>query len=289
MTTPAPPKFVTAAAVARSKAFDLDAKPERWSAGPPFDLIDLRPGRVVLLGAPPGVGKTTLTLQMVSGALAKQPELRVVVGNVEMSAASLVEKLLARLARVPLDAIMDRTLTPEQRQRIEAAAVEHAAVLERIAFLDPPFTLSHLAAAMVGFGARLCVADYAQRFTTGDDDDRAKLDRLMGGVRTLAAAGAGVVLVSSVARQKNAVGASTYSGLSLAAFRGSAELEFGADSAYLLHKSKEGVAALECVKNRFGSQQDIALRFDGALQTFTAGDSLDHFDAAPAPKPRLHR
>lgn len=288
MTAPAP-KFTTAAAVIRSPALDLDATPERWHPGPPFDALDLRPGRVVLLGAPPGTGKTTLALQVVVATLVTHPALRAVVGNVEMSAGSLVEKLLARLARVPLDAIMNRELAREQRERIDAATADHAALLDRLAFLDAPYTLAHLGAAMVGFGARLCVVDYAQRFTTGDADDRAKLDRLMSGVRALAAAGACVLLVSSVARQKSKNGSSTYSGLSLAAFRGSAELEFGADSAFILHGSKDGAAALEAVKNRFGALTDIPLRFDGALQTFTAGDSLAMFDAAPEPAPRKRR
>ena len=130
MTTPSA-KFVTAAAVARSPALDLDAKPERWAAGAPFDLLDLRPGRVLLIGAPPGAGKTTLALQLVSGVLANHPTLRAVVGNVEMAPAALVEKLLARLARVPLDAIQDRTFTADERRRVEAAKSEHAALLDR--------------------------------------------------------------------------------------------------------------------------------------------------------------
>ncbi len=285
MTTPTA-KFVTAAAVARSKAFDLDAKPVRWNAGSPFDLIDLRPGRVLLLGAPPGAGKTTLTLQLVSGILANHPLLRVVVGNVETAPAALVEKLFARLAAVSLDAIMNRELVADERRRVESAITEHTPLLDRIAFLEQPFTLAHMTAAMVGFNAPLCVVDYCQRFGSRDGDDRAKLDQLMSGVRRLATAGAGVVLVSSVARQKSSNGSSTYGGLSLASFRGSAELEFGCDSAFILHTGKEGIGALECVKQRFGQMRDIPLRFNGALQTFTAGSPLDHFDAPPEAKPK---
>ncbi len=275
-----PPKYTTAAAVARG--FDPDEKPERWHAGKPLGSIDLRPGRVVLFGAPPGVGKTSLALQLVAGTLANHPNLRALIGNVEMSAASLVERMLARLATVPLDAIQNRELDLAQRARIEAATFEQTAMLDRIAFLDAPFNLAHLAGAMVGFNARLAVVDYAQRFATGEGEDRAKLDRLMSGVRALANAGACVLLISSVARQKSANGSSTYSGLSLAAFRGSSELEFGCDSAYILHNTKEGIGALECVKHRFGQTVDIPLRFDGSLQTFSAGDPLDLFDAAPA-------
>jgi replicative DNA helicase len=285
MSTPSP-QFKTALDVARSAEFDLDKKPERWHPGPPFDLLDLRPGRVILLGAPPGTGKTTLTLQLVSSVLANHPKLRAVVGNVEMAAGSLVEKLLARLAGVRLDALMNRELLTDERIRVEAAIDTHAALLARVAFLDPPFTLPHLGAAMQAHEARLAVVDYAQRFTTGDDDDRVKLDQLMSGVRRLATAGAGVILVSSLARQKSSQGGSTYDGMNMASFRGSAELEFGADSAYLLKAGKNGNVLLECVKQRFGQMQNVPLRFDGPRQTFAAGDLLDGFDDAPEPRTR---
>lgn len=277
-----PPKYVTASAVAGSPAFDLDTKPERWRAGSPFDALDLRPGRVLLLGAPPATGKTTLAGQIVTDVLTLQPNLRAVVGNVEMSPTALVEKLLARLARVPLDSFQNRELLAAERVRVERARTEHAVLLDRIGLLEPPFTVGHLAGAMIDYGARLAVVDYAQRFATGDGDDRASLDRLMGSVRKLASAGACVLLISSVARQKSKTGSNTYSGLNLASFRGSSEIEFGADAAYILDAdTKAGVVCLRCEKDRFRQPRDIPLRFDAALQVFTAGDPLDLYDAAP--------
>lgn len=170
------------------------------------------------------------------------------------------------------------------------ALAERADLFDRIAFLEPPFTIAHLAGAMVEFGARLAVIDYAQRFAAGAGDDRSNLDRLMGAARRLAAAGACVLLVSSVARQKSNNGSSTYAGLTLASFRGSSEIEFGADAAYVLDADvRAGVAVLRCVKDRFRQPRDVPLRFDAALQTFVAGDPLDLFDAAPEPKNRQNK
>lgn len=280
MTTPSR-TFTTAAAVAAG--LDLDAKPERWPAGPPFELLDVRPGHVVLIGAPPGVGKTTLALQLVTGILSNAAKLRAVVANVEMSPAALVEKLLARFAGVTLDALQDRELLAAERARVGAAIRDHGALLDRIDFLEPPFTLRHLGEEMQAFGARLALVDYCQRFTTGEGegDDRAKLDALMGRVRLLANAGAGIVLISSVTRQKSRTGSSTYDGLNLASFRGSSEIEFGADSAYILEADPEtGVAVLRDEKQRFRVRKDVHLRFDGPKQTFAAGEPLDQFDAA---------
>ena len=275
------PRLLSALDIARDKAlWDLDSKPERWVAGAPFESLDIRPGRVLLFGAPPGAGKTTFALQLMADLLERQPPLRCVVANVETAPPQLLDKLLSRLAEVDYAALQDRVLLDEERAKVDAALRDRAGLLARIGFLCPPYSMRNLFAAMVEFDARLAVVDYVQRFTAGDKEDRAKLDALMTEVRTLADRGAAVVVISSVARQKSKNGSSTYAGLSMAAFRGSAELEFGADSAYLLHRESAGVARLECVKQRFGAMRDIPLRFRGEFQRFDAGDALDGFDAA---------
>ena len=277
------PRFRSALDVSRDRTlYDLDAKPERWTPGPPFESLDVRPGRVLLFGAPPGAGKTTFALQLVSDILDRYPQLRCVVGNVETAAPVLLDKLLARFASVPLDAVMNREFLDAERRRIDAALTDRADLLARLAFLDPPFSVPNLFDGMRGFDARLAVVDYVQRFSDGDKEDRMKLDAVMGHVRLLANEGAAVIVISSVARQKSNNGSSTYGGLTLAAFRGSAELEFGADSAFLLHSDPaSGVARMECVKERFGQLRDIPLRFNGELQQFDKGKLLDGFDAAP--------
>lgn len=272
-------RYRSALAVARDKSqYDLHAKPIRWQLPSPFDTLDVRPGRVILIGAPPGAGKTTLVLQVVTMLLEAHPELRAVVGNVETAPAVLLDKMLARFAEVDLTAVMDRSFTTVERRRVDAAIREREGVLDRMTFLDGPYTVEGMFECMRATGARVAVIDYVQRFSSGDRDDRAKLDEVMGKVRLLASAGAAVFVVSSVTRQKDRAGGSTYAGLSLAAFRGSAELEFGADDAYLLHSGP--AARLEQVKNRFSSPRDVPLRFRGEFQRFEAGDELDGFGAA---------
>lgn len=131
------PRFRSALSIARDKSvYDLDAKPIRWSLPPPFDTLDVRPGRVLLFGAPPGAVKTTLTLQLVTMILETHPELRAVVGNVKTSPPVLLDKLLARLAGVDFDAVMDRTFTTDER--IDATLRERADLLERVNFLEAP-------------------------------------------------------------------------------------------------------------------------------------------------------
>jgi hypothetical protein len=271
--------FTTAAAVAASAAFDLDAPPPpRFRPGPPLDALDLRPGRVVLIGAPPASGKTALALQAVVGVLQHHPDVRAVFACVEMAPADLLARVVARLAGVPVDHVADKRFAPGEKERAGKAIELHRDALGRLAFLDPPFTLDHLAAAGTDFGAVLLGVDYLQRFGHGKEL-RESLDGVMTGVRRLALAGAAVLAVSSVARQKDDKGRSAYSGLGLASFRGSAELEFGADSAYILDAA-DGVATLRCVKARYAKPADVHLRFRGEYQRFDPGDPLDGFDAA---------
>jgi hypothetical protein len=219
-----------------------------------------------------------LVLQLTVALLQNHPEVRAVIGNVEMTPADLLAKIAARLASVPVDHIADKTYTPGEREKVKKALAAHDGVLRRLTFLEPPYTLTNLAGALTDSEAKLAIVDYVQRFGAAKDL-RESLDGLMTGLRKLAAHGAAVVGVSSVARQKDDKGRSSYAKLGLASFRGSAELEFGSDSAYIL-EANNGVAVMRCVKNRYGKPADIHLRFNGAFQRYDPGEPLDGFDAA---------
>ena len=277
------PTYQTALALANDPArFSPDAKPPtRWAPPAPFESVDLRPGRVVLIGAPPGAGKTTLVLQMVFDTAARH-NLRAVVCNVEMSADVLTDKLLARLGRVDVGAIMNRNLTEAERGRVLSAVATHADALARIAFHVGPPTVAGVYESTRAFDARLIVLDYIQRFVLDAADDRTRVDRLMSQVRRVADQGLAVLVVSSVSRQKGR-GGSCYAGLGMASYRGSAELEFASDSAYILDANlPHGIATLRQTKNRYGPLCDVPLRFDGPHQEFRAGDALDGYDVAGA-------
>lgn len=273
-------RFINAADVAKSPAFDPTAPaPPRYCPGVPFQALDVRPGRVLLVGAPPAAGKTALVLQLAVGVLQSHPDVRAVVANVEMTPADLLARVTARLAGLPVQGVADKTLSEIEKEKLRKALAANQAVLARLAFLEAPYTLDHLAGALTDFGGTLAVVDYVQRFGHAKDL-RESLDGLMGGLRRLAGAGAAVVAVSSVARQKDDKGRSAYAGLGLASFRGSAELEFGADSAYIL-EATNGVAVMRCVKNRYGKPADVHLRFSGEFQRYDPGEPIDGFDAAP--------
>ncbi len=99
-------------------------------------------------------------------------------------------------------------------------------------------------------------------------------------LRQFADAGVAVLVVAAVGRSKDKSGRSTYGGdsLSLASFRESSELEFGADDAFILapddDDNEETVrdVTLRHLKARHTEPRDLRLRFDRHHQSFTVAD-----------------
>ena len=254
--------------------------PVRFTLPDPFTALDVRPGRLFLFGGAPGGGKTAALLQVGIDLLRMNESARLLVANVEMVPPLLVERVASRLSAVPLTAITDRTLTADQLGRVRAAVDALAPVAGRLAFLHAPFALEHVAAAGTAFRANVLVLDYIQRFTVGDDskDKREQLETAAAVLRRFCDAGAAVLVASAVSRQRGQTG-SNYQGLNLASFRGSSELEYGTDAAFVFVPGEGGGITLQCEKNRFGAVADIVTRFDPFTQTFTPAPSgLDGFD-----------
>ena len=266
--------------------------PTRWAIPAPFAAFDLRPGRLILLGGAPGSGKTAAVMQMVVDALIANESLRVLVANVEMAPLALIERVLSRFSGVDLTAIADRAMTPEQADRVRTCAAPLAPILTRLAFLEGAPALEAVAAAATAFSAELIVLDYVQRFSLGGSEpktQRESIDGMMGVLRKFCIAGAGVLAVASVGRQRSNTG-SNYANLGLASFRGSSELEFGADSAWLAAPNDAGNVLFSCVKNRFGQLIDVFTRFDASIQSFSVPpEGFGAFDESPAATNRKGR
>lgn len=258
--------------------------PVRYALPEPFAPLDVRPGRLILFGGAPGGGKTAAILQIGIDLLRMNPSARLLLANVEMVPALLVERVASRMAAVPLTAIADHTLTADELGRVRAAVGSIEPIAGQLAFLHAPFALEHVAAAGTAFGANVLALDYIQRFTVGDatKDKREQLETAATVLRRFCDAGAALLVASAVARQKGK-GGSTYAGLNLASFRGSSELEYGCDGAYLFTPGNGGTITLTCEKNRYGAVADIATVFDPTTQTFIPAPSgIAGFDATPA-------
>jgi replicative DNA helicase len=251
---------------------------------------EVSPGHVTLLGGAPGAGKTALVMQCVVEALRHTSTLKALVANVEMSPAALLDRQLARLSGIEAEVIRHRRFTAEHAERLDAGLATVESFADRLAFLEPPFDLANVAHAADAHGADVVVLDYLQRIMPPGDvaDPRLRANAVMDMLRQFAAAGCAVLALSAVGRSRDNAGRSTYaaSAMSLASFRDSGELEYGADNAFLLapvDDTDKSVVRLSHLKSRHGAEHTIDLRFDRAHQAFTLLD--DAVDARPAPTP----
>lgn len=247
--------------------------------------IEIGPGLVTLVGGAPGIGKTAFVMQLVIDGLRLNSELRTLIANVEVSPEVLFDRQLARLSGIDAQRIRRREFHIRDGDRMDAGLHVLESIANRLAFLKPPFDIRNLAAASDTFGAQLIVLDYIQRFCPLSDngDRRGGIDAIMGHLRQFSDAGTAVIVVAALARQKDQRGRSSYSkdALTLASYRETSELEYGADDAFLLVEESPGseIIALRHVKARHSQPLDIALRFDRPRQQFVP--LADHGDTAP--------
>lgn len=246
-----------------------------------LEAIEVGPQLVTLIGGAPGAGKTAFTMQCVIDALRLNPKLRALVCNIEMPPTVLLDRQLARLSGIDAGAIRYRKLDGSHADRLDQALNTLENVAERFCFVQPPFNLQNIAAASDAFGAHLLLLDYIQRISPPGEhgDRRGSVDATMNYLRQFADAGVAVVVVAAVARQKDNRGRSSYASesLSLASFRESSELEFGADDAYILspHAEDAGLVTLRHLKARHTEPHDLTLLFDRKRQRFTPTTTAD--------------
>ncbi len=235
--------------------------------------LEIGPGLVTLIGGAPGAGKTAFTMQMVVDALRLTESLRVVVCNIEMTPAVLLNRQLARLSGIDLQTIRYRRFGPEHSDRLETGLNTLEDISGRLAFCKPPFDLGNVAGTADAFHANLIVLDYIQRIAPPGEhgDRRGSVDACMNFIRQFADAGVAVIVVAAVSRSKDKAGRSSYDAenLSLASFRESSELEFGADDAFILARTSEDQVLLSHLKARHSEPWNHLMDFDGALQRFT--------------------
>lgn len=238
--------------------------------------IEIGPKLVTLIGGAPGAGKTAFTMQAVVDALRLTPALRVLVCNIEMTPAVLLDRQLSRLSGIDLGTIRYRRFAAEHADRLDQGLNTLETLAERLAFVKPPFNLENVAASADAFHADLIVLDYIQRIPPPGDhgDKRGSVDATMNYLRQFADAGVAMIVVAAVSRGKDSKGRSTYSGdaLTLASFRESSELEFGADDAFILVPDEDDTVVLRHLKARHTEAKDLVLQFDRRCQRFEAAE-----------------
>jgi len=271
----------------------------------PLENVGIGPGKIVLFGAPPKFGKTSFVMQLGVDAV-RFADLILFVANGEMSPANLMNRQVARLSGVPIERITQGNLPAELERRVKEAKLElsdpgpseisvaaessDGMFESSIQFCKPPWNTHNLACQVgqverfsdLGPEQTIVIVDYVQLFAA---INRAKiglwrrlrqekkkslppplihdLGCVMAELRRIARAGVAVVVVSAMSR-------SSYENAQIGGFRGSSELEYGCDDAFVLEKDDErpGVINLRHVASRNSETMDRILRFEGALHRF---------------------
>lgn len=111
-------------------------------------------------------------------------------------------------------------------------------------------------------------------------DKRTQTNAVLDTLRAFASAGRGLFVLSSVGRQPNKNGKSTYDGLTLASFKESGDIEYAADDAFIIAPPEGGWVTLKHVKARHAEMADIPLRCDLSRMRF------DPTDGSPPDSPQ---
>lgn len=266
--------------------------PELWRTGDRrWDSFEIGPGLVAVIGAPPKTGKTALVMQLASDMLKNHRDLKCFIANCENAPSALMMRLLSRESGISASDLRFGIRWRDSLERLELGEQQLSSFADRLVFYTGPFALDALRGAFseAGAGPGLLVVDYLQRLrlASGDPpmDSRLELEGTMNAMRGLADAGLGVIGISAVARQRGAKG-SDYAGLGLASLRGSSELEYGADSVWLLHSGAgeasdgatspiaENMLVFECAANRHGDTVSIPLSFNKRLMMFSVIEGI---------------
>jgi replicative DNA helicase len=241
-----------------------------------FPYPEIGPGLVTLVGGAPSSGKTALVTQMVIEMLRFQPDLRVLVANCEMFPEVLMDRQLSRLSGIDAEVVRHRRFGPEHEERLAAGLATIESVIDRLTFMESPYDIGNVAASADACQANVVILDYVQRFSVSGDDAeaRVRVNEMMNYLRQFASAGIAVIVVSAVGRTRDKAGRSSYvgDGLSLASFRETSELEYGADDAVILapvNPDEPEIVRLSHLKARHGRRVTQEFRFDGAVQSFT--------------------
>ena len=132
------------------------------------ELMGLKPGQVMVIGARPRVGKTTLTLNILYNA-AKRYQMPGLLFSLEMKAKDIAKKIFSRYAEVPTHKLIYNTGSREILSKVEALEKD-LAELPLIVDDTPTLTIEELKIKAkrykLQFGIKLLAIDYLQLLKT---------------------------------------------------------------------------------------------------------------------------
>jgi len=233
----------------------------------------IKPGKVIVLAARPGVGKTSLATQILLHVAAQGR--RGLMLSQEMTAEELTDRAAAHLGAIRVDQLASGRLQQGDWARV-ADVADQAAKLPVYVDDQPALTLLDIRAkarqVQQRGGLALLVIDYLQlcSSTLSPDKRHHQIEQISRGVKALAKElGVCVLLLSQLNR------AGEGEAPELHHLKESGSIEEDADAVVLLHTQRieaDGTMQVgaKVAKNRGGRRGSFVLAFDGRVQRWRA-------------------
>lgn len=252
-----------------------------WGLRVVGDYIRAKKGNFFVLGAEPSGGKTAFALEQMWTFSRKH---RVLFVSLETDEDTLFDRFVSRLAGIPMDALMDGLLTPQQWAQYNAVCEEIRSKNFKL-LPGAGLSVSGIKAAAIGYRADIVIIDYLQIIQMpGKKLNRYETITAISMDLHIMAQSTGMIVIA-LSQVTNRDPQSSGKPLGLHSARESGQIEADADAILMLDKCVEkelresGCNAnrvLRIVKNKNGRCCNIPLFFDGRTQSFSK---------APVPNP----
>lgn len=257
-----------------------NVKPDflKWPFPGFSDHLRIKPGRFVIVGAEPSVGKTAFSLQC-AWHWAKSK--KVGFFSLETDKETLTERLISSILTIPLKKLQERNLSNEEWDRVCGAVEEITS--SQLEFVPASgMTTADIRAKILESGYQIIVVDYLQLMRARGGSRYEQVTNISLDLHTIAQSlGVTVVALSQLSRSNDD---HTPKNSDL---RESGQLEQDADVILMMKLDKQsepaGPRKIFVTKNKDGELFMSLLAFDGKHQTFSklqrTGDTVSKFVA----------
>ena len=224
-------------------------------------------GNLILVGARPSCGKSAYGLDLAEYAASKGH--KTLLFSMEMLYDELIERMICRQARIPLDHIIDRTMDDEEIYRYTVACAKLSG-LPLVVEDNPNLTVQQIRAkARMISEVELIIVDYIGLLKSSErySNRNLELGAISRDLKNLAAElKIPIVALAQLNRQKNANEEPQLSDL-----RDSGELEQNASKVIFLWNvdEEQGIKGCKVAKNRRGKVGKVQMKFEGEFMKFT--------------------
>ena len=243
-----------------------------WGLHVVEEYIRATKGNFIVIGAEPSGGKTAFAMEQMMTFAQKH---RVLFVTLETDEDELFDRLSARIAGIPMDAVMNGTLTPDQWKKMDAAG-DYIRKSNFKIVSGSGLGVAGIKAVALSHRAEIVIIDYLQIIQLPGRQSRYEKITEISMALHIMAQTTGLIVIA-LSQVTNRDPSAQNSPLGIHSARESGQIEADADAILMLDKYVEkdlresGCKAnriLRIVKNKKGRCCNIPLMFDGSLQSF---------------------